>query len=89
MALNLLAYDYTAYGCSQQKTINEDTLVSDLELIINWLKVPKDSIVLWGFSLGSFPTVQVAARHRVGGVILNSPLASGASFFEDSEEECR
>ena len=35
------------------------------------------NIILWGFSLGTGPTVEIAARYQnIGGVILQSPLAS-------------
>ena len=54
--------------------------------MVDWVKGPKSSILLWGFSLGSFPTVQVAALKKVGGTILHAPLASGASFFDDFSE---
>ena len=60
--MNVLVYDYTGYGCSQFSNVSEQTIIADLKSVLNWLKVPRSSIVLWGFSLGSFPTVQVAAQ---------------------------
>ena len=47
-----------------------------------WLHIPKNQIILWGFSLGSYPTVSVAAQDQFGGVILQSPIASAACFFD-------
>ena len=41
------------------------------------LKYELSNIILWGFSLGTGPTIEIAARFQnIGGVILQSPLAS-------------
>jgi len=37
-------------------------------------KVPLNRIVLYGQSIGTAPTVHLATRHKVAGVILHSPL---------------
>ena len=50
--------------------------------MLSWLNVRKEQIILWGFSLGSFPTLSVASKYKFGGVILHSPIASGACFFD-------
>lgn len=35
------------------------------------------SIILWGFSLGTGPTIEIASRYQnLGGIVLQSPLAS-------------
>lgn len=41
--------------------------------------------MLWGFSLGTCPTVDVASRYSgLGGAILQSPLASVFIFLDDN-----
>ena len=51
------------------------------------MKVPLSSIILWGFSLGSFPTITNASKYSVGGVILQSPLASISTFLDGSDDK--
>lgn len=41
-----------------------------------------EDIVLWGFSLGTFPTLYCAAKYPVLATILQSPLASICNIFE-------
>lgn len=36
-----------------------------------------ENIVLYGQSIGTVPTVDLATKHEVGAVILHSPLMSG------------
>jgi hypothetical protein len=45
------------------------------------MNVEKRDIVLWGFSLGCYPTVRAAAKYEFKGVILQSPLSSIYSLF--------
>jgi len=39
--------------------------------------VSAESVVLYGQSIGTVPTVHLAARHKVAAVVLHSPLMSG------------
>merc|ERR1719446_801390 len=39
--------------------------------------VSPENIILYGQSIGTVPTVDLAARYEVGAVILHSPLMSG------------
>lgn len=39
-------------------------------------------IILWGFSLGTFPVIYNAAKYPVKGVVLQAPIASICSIFE-------
>lgn len=41
-------------------------------------------IVLWGFSLGSFPATYCASRYPVKGLIIQSPLTSVSGLFEEN-----
>jgi hypothetical protein len=51
--------------------------------VISWTKIPLNRIILWGFSLGSYPTVCNAAKFKVGGMVLHCPIASVNSMFEE------
>jgi len=51
--------------------------MSVLSFSIQKLKYQLNDIILWGFSLGTGPTVELASRFQnLGGVILQAPLAS-------------
>lgn len=39
--------------------------------------VNPETIILYGQSIGTVPTVDLATKHEVGAVILHSPLLSG------------
>lgn len=78
--MNVLAYDYRGYGISKGCTCEKSTY-DDLEYVLSFaqekLHYELSNIILWGFSLGTGPTVEIAARYQnLGGVILQSPLAS-------------
>lgn len=54
-----------------------------MEIVLAWLseKIKLQEIVLWGFSLGTFPVVVTASKYKVGGVILQCPIASVNCLF--------
>ena len=42
-------------------------------------------MILWGFSLGCYPTSKISSKiNKLRGVVLQSPLASLYSLFEDN-----
>ena len=82
---NVITYDYVNYGHSErgqttQKNM-EDAIMAVYEHVNKDIGVPQERIVLMGKSLGTAPTVFLAARDfmdDIFGVVLVSPLASGA-----------
>lgn len=89
--VSVLAYDYSGYGRSTGAR-REAHLYRDIDAAWRCLReqfgVPADRIVLYGQSIGTVPTVDLAARlsrarladdHACAGVVLHSPLMSGAS----------
>ncbi|ESN96291.1 hypothetical protein HELRODRAFT_185081 [Helobdella robusta] len=86
---NVMAYDYTGYGCSSGAP-SERHLYSDIEAA--WLCLNKryglcpQNIILYGQSIGTVPTIDLASKYEVGGVILHSPLTSGLRMaFPDTK----
>jgi len=76
-----LAYDYRGYGISSLQKTSEKSTYEDLEFVMSFaqekLHYDLPNIILWGFSLGTGPTIELAARFQnLGGAVLQSPLAS-------------
>lgn len=44
-----------------------------------------ENIILWGFSLGTYPVVYLSSKYEPRAVILQSPLASLALFLKSGE----
>ncbi|CAI5971268.1 unnamed protein product [Closterium sp. NIES-64] len=95
LRVNLLGYDYTGYGASSGKPTEFNTY-ADIEAAFTYLtaqhRIRPEDIVLYGQSVGSGPTVDLASRTpRLRGVVLHSPIMSGlrvlyevkTSFFLD------
>ena len=87
---NIMSYDYRGYGESRNSAeINEASLYQDIEMIVaiatNRFGYKLENIILWGFSLGSGPTIDFASKYsQIGALILEAPLAS-VYVFLDSE----
>jgi fermentation-respiration switch protein FrsA (DUF1100 family) len=77
---NIFSYDYSGYGVSSGKP-SEKNLYADVDaawqILRNRYGVTPENIILYGQSIGTVPTVDLAARYEVGAVILHSPLMSG------------
>ena len=71
----VLAYDYQGYGLSDGRPTERNTY-RDIEAaysyLVNDLKTPPETIILHGRSVGGGPSTYLAARHPVGGLILES-----------------
>lgn len=73
----IFAYDYHGYGRSEGRP-SESNTYSDITTAFNYLTqtlhIPENKIILHGRSLGTGPTVDIATRESVAGVILESPM---------------
>jgi len=82
---DVVTFDYRGFGLSEGES-SEQGLREDAEAILTWIRtrgVPDDSIVVYGFSLGCFPAIHLAARVFVPRVlIVESPFASATSLVQ-------
>ena len=89
--VNVLCYDYKGYGNSEPGTTTERSMQEAIEavyaLAVTRMDVPTERIILFGKSVGTGPTVCLASRgFESAGVVLVSPLASGARTLCDTSK---
>lgn len=80
LRVNIFAYEYTGYGMSSGSSPKEPVLYTDINASFKYLrdelKVPWQQIVLYGRSIGTGPSCDLASRTAVRGVVLQSPMVS-------------
>ncbi|XP_065854822.1 uncharacterized protein [Euphorbia lathyris] len=81
LRVNLMGYDYSGYGQSSGKPSEQNTY-ADIEAAYRCLEerygVKEENIILYGQSVGSGPTLDLASRlMKLRAVVLHSPIASG------------
>lgn len=89
---NIFTYDYSGYGASGGSP-TEKNLYSDIQAAWNALRIrygiSPSNIILYGQSIGTVPTVDLASRYDCAGVILHAPLMSGMRVaFNTSRTWC-
>ncbi|MDR0520333.1 MAG: alpha/beta hydrolase [Planctomycetaceae bacterium] len=76
---NVLIFDYAGYGKSGGKPTAPGVLDDGLAAL-TWLmqheKIPADQIILYGFSLGGCVAVDLASKHKIKGLIVESSFTS-------------
>jgi fermentation-respiration switch protein FrsA (DUF1100 family) len=79
IGFSVFAYDYHGYGTSEGRTTEEKTYL-DIQAaylyLTQTLKTPAKDIILYGRSIGTGPTIELARKTPVGGVILEAPMVS-------------
>lgn len=77
---DIFSYDYSGYGRSTGRP-SEQNLYADADAAWNSLRnlfgVPADKIIIYGQSIGSVPSIDLASRYKCAGVVLHSPMVSG------------
>ena len=84
LGVDVLGYDYAGYGASSGSPSVTQTAVdvAAAAAAAKELGIPTELTVLYGFSLGNGPALELAAAaggQRWAGVLLRSPFASGAA----------
>ncbi len=105
---SLFAYDYRGFGRSDGiptvKGVVEDACTA-FDYLVQEQGISPDSIVLYGESLGSCMTIEIASKRRCGGIIIQSGCISAEKickeqvpilniyptflFFKPSLDNCR
>lgn len=75
---SLFMYDYKGFGKSDKIQTTVSSILTDADQIYNFIKskYPKRKIILWGESMGSYPTWYLADKYQVDGVIVTSGFAN-------------
>jgi len=81
---NVLLFDYRGYGASDGVAGDESGLYADgdaaVAFLVNQKKLRPEQIVLYGHSLGTAITADVASRGQYGAVVLESGFSSASSL---------
>ncbi|KAE8690240.1 Cellulose synthase-like D3 [Hibiscus syriacus] len=85
LRVNLMGYDYSGYGASTGKP-SESNTYADIEAVYQFLQteygISQEDLILYGQSIGSGPTLHLAAKlPRLRGVVLHSGILSAFVFF--------
>ncbi|KAL7839296.1 hypothetical protein SRHO_G00259540 [Serrasalmus rhombeus] len=87
---NVFSYDYSGYGASSGKP-SEKNLYADVDAAWQALRtrygIRPENVIIYGQSIGTVPSVDLAARYESAAVILHSPLTSGMRVaFPDTKK---
>jgi len=79
LGANVLAYDYEGYGRSDGAP-SEARLYADIDAAYRYLTVERgvrpEDVIAYGRSLGGGPSVDLASRQPIGGLVLESAFTS-------------
>lgn len=79
IGFSVFAYDYQGYGTSQGVPSEQNTyhdIKAAYNYLTNALQVPPNQIILYGFSVGSGPSIELAMHKQVAGLILEGAFTS-------------
>ena len=79
--VNFFVYEYAGYGISSGAKASEREFYDDISAAFAYLvekkNIPRSKIILFGRSIGSGPTVELASKQKgLGGMVLESGLES-------------
>ncbi|KAM4040802.1 alpha/beta hydrolase domain-containing protein 17B-like isoform 1-T2 [Anomaloglossus baeobatrachus] len=89
---NIFSYDYSGYGASSGKP-TETNMYADIDAAWTALRtrygIPPEDIIIYGQSIGTVASVDLAARYKSAAVILHSPFTSGIRIaFPNKKKTC-
>lgn len=82
--VHVLAVEYPGYGICRGKATEAGIMknaIAAMEFVTEILRWPYDGIKLFGRSLGTGPSMALAAKYEVAGLILVSPFTSIRELF--------
>ena len=77
--IELIAYDYPGYGLSEGKPSEQgcyDAIECLYKKVTGEMGRDPASIIIWGRSLGTGPSLYLSSKYEVGGMILETPFLS-------------
>ncbi len=80
----VLVYDYRGYGTSEGSPTEENAyrdIDAAYEYLTEELKIPPEKIIAHGRSLGGAVAIDLAARKKIGGLIVESAFVSAFRFL--------
>lgn len=79
LGFGVIGYDYDGYGTSDGRA-SEAATYADIEAVYKYLtteqKIPAQDIIVFGRSVGSGPSIDLATKHKIGGLILEGAFVS-------------
>jgi fermentation-respiration switch protein FrsA (DUF1100 family) len=76
----VIGYDYRGYGRSARGPATARKAVEDAEAVHRYattgLEIEPERLIIYGTSVGSGPAIELAARHRPAGLIVQSAFTS-------------
>lgn len=74
LGVNVAFAEYRGYGGSTGRC-SLGAVLEDAHRVLAGLAVPAEDVVVYGRSLGSYAAIELASRHGLGGLILESGIA--------------
>jgi hypothetical protein len=90
LGVEVVGVEYSGYGMSSG-TPSTRKLHGDIEAAYNHViasGVPPEHIVAYGQSVGSGPVLSLAAKRKLGGIVLHSPMLSGIKVIDPDPDKC-
>ncbi|CAD8068282.1 unnamed protein product [Paramecium sonneborni] len=90
--INVFAYEYSGYGQSKGKS-NDITIIRNIQVAYNFLihqlGYKPTQIIVYGYSIGSGPSVTLASNPQfpIGGLIIESGFSSGLRVINNKIED--
>jgi predicted esterase len=85
--VNFLAVEYPGYSLYEDREANEENILADAEAVVeymlHYLNVQPRDIFILGRSIGSGPSIHVASKFEVGGLLLVSAFCSIQNVVRD------
>ena len=85
--INAVMFDYKGYGLSTGLIERKESFFESSELVYDYmidvLGVSSDSIIFWGYSLGSPIAAELASKYNSLAIILDSPVISINKISEE------
>jgi len=90
LEIEVVGIEYSGYGASSGSPSPAKTY-ADVEAAYDHIiaqGVPPERVIAYGQSVGSGPAAYIASKHKIGGLILHSPLMSGIKVIDPQPDRC-